>query len=72
MKLTFWLLDVNYEVKDHMPEVWLWGIDDKENRVLFIIYPPKPDFRLVILNFVVYVKKPKCKLQLDAPSLEIE
>jgi len=36
LKLTFWLLDINYEVKDHKPEVWLWGIDDKENRVLII------------------------------------
>lgn len=36
MKVTFWLLDVNYEVKNHEPEVWLWGIDASGNRVLII------------------------------------
>jgi len=36
MKKTFWLLDVNYEVKNHQPEVWIWGIDDDEKRILII------------------------------------
>jgi len=36
VKITFWLLDVNYEVKNHKPEIWLWGIDDKNRRVLII------------------------------------
>lgn len=36
MKTTFWLLDVNYEVREHKPEVWLWGIDAQGNRVLII------------------------------------
>ncbi|MCD6445506.1 DNA polymerase II [Candidatus Bathyarchaeota archaeon] len=36
MKVTFWLLDVNYEGKDHKPEIWLWGIDDADHRVLII------------------------------------
>lgn len=36
MKVTFWLLDVNYEVKNNTPEIWLWGIDDSGNRVLVI------------------------------------
>ncbi|MEM1589544.1 MAG: 3'-5' exonuclease, partial [Candidatus Bathyarchaeia archaeon] len=36
MKVAFWLLDVNYEVKNHEPEVWLWGVDDSGNRVLII------------------------------------
>ncbi len=36
MKVTFWLLDVNYEVKNNTPEVWLWGIDDSGKRVLII------------------------------------
>jgi len=36
MKIKFWLLDVNYEVKEHTPEIWLWGVDDSENRVLVI------------------------------------
>jgi len=32
----FWLLDVNYEVRDGEPEVWIWGIDEEEQRVLII------------------------------------
>lgn len=36
MKTIFWLLDVNYEVREQKPEVWLWGIDDKGQRVLII------------------------------------
>jgi len=36
MMVTFWLLDVNYEVKDNTPEVWIWGIDDSGKRVLII------------------------------------
>ncbi|HVP93377.1 MAG TPA: DNA polymerase domain-containing protein [Acidobacteriota bacterium] len=36
MKVTFWLLDINYEVKNGMPEIWLWGIDTSEKRVLII------------------------------------
>lgn len=36
MKISFWLLDINYEFKSHRPEVWLWGIDASGNRVLVI------------------------------------
>jgi DNA polymerase I len=36
MKIAFWLLDVNYEVKNNTPEIWLWGIDDFGKRVLII------------------------------------
>ncbi|MBX5321606.1 MAG: DNA polymerase domain-containing protein [Candidatus Bathyarchaeota archaeon] len=36
MKVKFWLLDVNYEVKNHKPEIWLWGLDDSGNRVLIV------------------------------------
>jgi DNA polymerase I len=36
MKVTFWLLDVNYEFRDNTPEIWLWGIDSSENRVLVV------------------------------------
>jgi len=35
-KIRFWLLDINYEVKDHRPEVWIWGVDEEEKRVLII------------------------------------
>lgn len=36
MRVVFWLLDVNYEVKNDTPEIWLWGIDDSGERVLII------------------------------------
>lgn len=36
MKETFWLLDVNYEVRNHKPEVWIWGINSKDERILVI------------------------------------
>lgn len=36
MKVMFWLLDVNYEVKNHEPEIWLWGVDASGNRVLVV------------------------------------
>jgi DNA polymerase I len=36
MKATFWLLDINYEAKNNIPEMWLWGIDDSGKRVLII------------------------------------
>ena len=35
-KKTFWLLDVNYEVNDHRPEVWIWGISEDGKRILII------------------------------------
>jgi DNA polymerase I len=36
MKVTFWLLDINYEVKNGPREAWLWGIDNSGKRVLII------------------------------------
>jgi DNA polymerase I len=36
MKLTFWLLDINYEIKNDKPEIWLWGISSSGERVLVI------------------------------------
>ncbi|MEM3673319.1 MAG: DNA polymerase domain-containing protein [Candidatus Bathyarchaeia archaeon] len=36
MKVKFWLLDVNYEVKNGVSEIWLWGIKDSGERVLVV------------------------------------
>lgn len=36
MKIAFWLLDVNSEVKSGIAEIWLWGVTDSEKRVLVI------------------------------------
>ncbi|MGQ9461309.1 MAG: DNA-directed DNA polymerase, partial [Candidatus Bathyarchaeaceae archaeon] len=48
MKKIFWLLDANYEVKNHQPEVWIWGIDDKGKRILIIDRNFSPYFYLII------------------------
>jgi DNA polymerase I len=36
VKITFWLLDINYEVGDKGAETWLWGVKDTGERVLII------------------------------------
>jgi DNA polymerase I len=36
MRIVFWLLDINYEAREQRPEIWLWGIDDKQQRILII------------------------------------
>ncbi len=36
IKKVFWLLDVNYEVKDHEPQLWMWGIDEDGECLLII------------------------------------
>lgn len=43
-KLRFWILDVNYEVVGEIPEIRLWGIDDKGNRVIVIDREFRPYF----------------------------
>jgi DNA polymerase I len=36
MKVTFWLLDLNYEIRQGVPETWLWGVTSTGERVLVI------------------------------------
>ncbi|MEM2972470.1 MAG: DNA polymerase domain-containing protein [Candidatus Bathyarchaeia archaeon] len=36
MRVVFWLLDMNYEVRNGTPEVWLWGVTDDGKRILVI------------------------------------
>ncbi|HDJ25757.1 MAG TPA: DNA polymerase II, partial [Candidatus Bathyarchaeota archaeon] len=44
----FWLLDLNYEVVDHEPEVWLWGVTEGGERVLLIDRGYLPYFYAVV------------------------
>ena len=44
----FWLLDLNYEVVEHEPEVWLWGITGDGRRVLLIDRGYLPYFYAVL------------------------
>lgn len=36
MNILLWLLDINYELVGNTPEIRLWGIDEKGNRILII------------------------------------
>ena len=36
MKITFWLLDLNYEVEKAVPEIWIWGVNASHERILII------------------------------------
>lgn len=36
MKVTFWLLDLNYEVENDVPEIWIWGVSASRERILII------------------------------------
>ncbi|MCJ7767167.1 DNA polymerase II [Candidatus Bathyarchaeota archaeon] len=36
MKVTFWLLDLNYEAKTERPEIRIWGISASGERILII------------------------------------
>ncbi|MCX8176935.1 MAG: DNA polymerase II [Candidatus Bathyarchaeota archaeon] len=48
MKVTFWLLDVNYEFRGLRPEIWLWGADASGKRVLVIDRNFSPYFYAVL------------------------
>ena len=36
MKRDFWLLDINYELHEGKPTIWLWGITHSQKQVLII------------------------------------
>ena len=59
MKKTFWLLDVNYEIKDHQPEIWIWGIDDVGERILIL------DRKFVSYFYLLVDEKEDPKLIMD-------
>ncbi len=48
MKILLWLLDINYELVNDTPEIRLWGIDAKENRILVIDRNFNPYFYLTL------------------------
>ena len=59
MKKTFWLLDINYEVKNHQPEVWIWGIDEEGKRILII------DRNFLAYFYLVIKKKEKTQTVME-------
>jgi len=48
MKVTFWLLDLNYESNNDVPEIWIWGVTDSGERVLIIDDHPIAYFYAVL------------------------
>jgi DNA polymerase I len=52
MKSTFWLLDLNSEVRGDVPEIWLWGVDASGKRTLVIDRSFLPYFYAVIKDGV--------------------
>ena len=44
MKIKFWLLDIAYTIEKGKPQVELWGIDEKGNRILIIDNVFRPYF----------------------------
>lgn len=48
MKVTFWLLDLNYESNNDVPEIWIWGVSNSGERVLIIDDHPIAYFYAVL------------------------
>ena len=48
MRVAFWLLDINSETKNGVPEIWLWGINEAGKRVLVIDRLPKAYFYALV------------------------
>lgn len=46
--MVFWLLDINYEAREQKPELWIWGIDEKGQRILIIDGSFSPYFYLLV------------------------
>lgn len=46
MKVTFYLLDINYEILKHQPQVRLWGVTERGERILVLDENFSPYFYL--------------------------
>jgi len=44
LKIRFWLLDITYDVRDGAPEVLMWGISDKGERIVVVDRSFRPYF----------------------------
>jgi len=47
LKVKFWLLDLNYEVRGGVSEVWLWGVSSDGRRIMVVDRGFKPYFYVV-------------------------
>ncbi len=48
MRILFWLLDINYEMVGEIPEIRLWGITDKDERVVILDRSFRPYFYVLL------------------------
>ncbi len=48
MRVTFYLLDINYEIIEHRPQIRLWGVTEKSERILILDESFSPYFYLTI------------------------
>ena len=51
MEIVFWLLDVNQEVVEGIPEIRIWGLDEKGKKILIVDRNFKPHFYVLPKNF---------------------
>ncbi len=51
MEVVFWLLDVNQEVVEGIPEIRIWGLDEKGKKILIVDRNFKPHFYVLPKNF---------------------
>jgi len=51
LEIVFWLLDVNQEVVEGIPEIRIWGLDEKGKKILIVDRNFKPHFYVLPKNF---------------------
>ncbi len=74
MKTEFWLLDLNFELYQGKPTIWLWGIT-RQNRRVLVIDSYEPYFYLVTRDNDIQSLKHQLereKSQLSISRIEIE
>lgn len=74
MIIRFWLLDINYDLVGGIPEIRLWGIDDKGKRVVILERNFRPYVYILPINeqFLKKITEEIDKLRNKYKILEID
>jgi len=75
MKIKFWLLDIAYTIEKGKPQVELWGIDERGNRILIIDKIFRPYFYAIPrkdANIDTLIQQIKKLSTSKSPILKIE
>ncbi|MCD6562492.1 MAG: ribonuclease H-like domain-containing protein, partial [Thermoproteales archaeon] len=74
MIIRFWLLDINYDLVGGIPEIRLWGIDDKGKRVVILERNFRPYVYILPINeqFLEKITEEIDKLRNKYKILEID